>query len=86
MLELFHENYKQDEELLKGFKAPLLPPKLTYRSYNKMQIDLWDKLEYKVVEKVIDSRLDTVSDLELIQGRNRQFYRIQLDVLKLDKF
>ena len=76
LLEKFHENKIKDGQLLKGLNIPLLPPKLTYRSYNNMQIDLWDKLEYKVAERVIDTKLDTVRDLEQIQNRNRQFYRI----------
>lgn len=55
-----------EDEILKDFNAPILAPKLTYRSYNKMQIDLWEQLEYKVIERVIDSRIDTVIDLETI--------------------
>lgn len=64
MLEAFHENHKAGQEIMKGFKVPLLPPKLTYRSYNNMQVDLWDKLEYKAVERISDTRIDTVANLE----------------------
>jgi hypothetical protein len=40
-----------------------LQPKIMYVSYNKMQIDLWDRLEYKVSEKITDSRIDMINEL-----------------------
>lgn len=54
--------------------------------YNDQLHDLWDKLTLKVIEKMSDSRRVHCDDLRLIQGRHRQFYKMQLKKEELDKF
>lgn len=48
--------------------------------------DLWGKLGQKVIEKMSDSRRVHCDDLRLLQGRQRQFYKVQLQKEFLDKF
>ena len=38
--------------------------------------DLWGKLGQKVIEKMSDSRRVHCDDLRLLQGRQRQFYKV----------
>ena len=40
----------------------------------------------KVIEKMSDTRRVYCDDLRLIQGRHRQFYKVQLQKENLDKF
>jgi hypothetical protein len=55
-------------------------------NYHDQLIDLWGKLGQKVIEKMSDSRRVHCDDLRLLQGRQRQFYKIQLQKEFLDKF
>ena len=54
--------------------------------YNEQLHDLWQKLTMKVIEKMSDTRRVYCDDLKLIQGRHRQFYKMQLQKENLDKF
>ena len=54
--------------------------------YGSKLNDLWGNLNKKVAEKMMDGCKIMREELQSIQGRHRQFYRIQLHKSKLDKF
>ena len=54
--------------------------------YNEHMSTLWDNLKTKVIEKMSDSRKIMSEELRQIQGRHRQFYKVQFNKAQLDKF
>ena len=54
--------------------------------YNAQLSMLWQNLRIKLTEKMSDSRKIMTDELRLLQGRHRQFYKIQLNKQRLDKF
>ena len=47
---------------------------------------LWSNLKFKTNDKLEDCFKITQDELKQIQGRNRQFYKVQLEKQWLDKF
>ena len=62
------------------------PPQELDFNYNEQLAELWGTLRSKVVEKMSDNRKIMSDELRQIQGRHRQFYKIQFTKQWLDKF
>lgn len=55
-------------------------------TYDDQLVVLWDNLNSKVIEKMSDSRKLLCEEVRQIQGRHRQFFKIQLRKHQMDKF
>jgi len=81
----FKDEKKPPDQDVKPIQANPEEPELEL-NYTDQLSELWENLKGKLGEKMSDSRKIMCDELMQLQGRHRQFYKIQFSKSMLDKF